>query len=146
MSLNVSYISYISLFFCKSCNSPWNKLLPLFQQPPLKFEVVSSPLLFENSVGVSASPPPPPAEIGGAHYEETERKYGNTDRTVNIFAWTWNIWKNCNFYEKLHSENDFETVWATFCCYDHGAKTSEAIQKIATDQKVYCKCSSYDII
>ena len=30
------------------------------------------------------------------------------------------------FYEELLSENDFEVVLATFCCYDHGAKVSEA--------------------
>ena len=40
------------------------------------------------------------------------------------------------------SENDFEAVLATFCCYGHGAKASEAAQKIATDQKEYRKCSS----
>ena len=33
---------------------------------------------------------------------------------------------NDNFCEELLSENDFETVLATFCCYDHGAKASEA--------------------
>ena len=45
--------------------------------------------------------------------------------------------KNGNFCEELLSENDFETVLATFCCCDHGAKVSEAVQKIATDQKEY---------
>ena len=29
----------------------------------------------------------------------------------------------------------------TFCCYDHGFIVSEAVQKITTDQKEYCKCS-----
>ena len=33
------------------------------------------------------------------------------------------------------SEDDFEAVLAAFCCYDHGARASEAVQKIATDQK-----------
>ena len=33
--------------------------------------------------------------------------------------------------EELLCENDFETVLATFCCYDHGAKVSVAVQKIA---------------
>ena len=28
----------------------------------------------------------------------------------------------------------------TNCCYDHGAKASEAVQKIAADQKEYRKC------
>ena len=50
--------------------------------------------------------------------------------------------KNGDFCEELLSENDFEAVLATFCCYDHGAKASEAVQKITTDQKEYCKCSS----
>ena len=41
--------------------------------------------------------------------------------------------KNGDFCEKLLSENDFAAVLATFCCYDHGAKASETVQKIATD-------------
>ena len=36
----------------------------------------------------------------------------------------------------------FEAVLATFCCYDHGAKASKAVQKIATDKKEYRKCYS----
>ena len=36
-----------------------------------------------------------------------------------------------------------ETVLSTFCCYDHGAKASEAVKKIATDQKEYHKCSLF---
>ena len=39
--------------------------------------------------------------------------------------------------EELLCENDFEAVLATFCCYDYGAYASEAVQKIATDQKDY---------
>ena len=39
------------------------------------------------------------------------------------------------------SENDFEVVLATTCCYDHGAKASEAVPKISTDQKECHKCS-----
>ena len=35
--------------------------------------------------------------------------------------------KNGNFCEKLLSENDIEAVLATFCCYNHGAKVSEAV-------------------
>ena len=54
--------------------------------------------------------------------------------------------KNGDFFEELCSENDFEAVLATFCSYDHGAKASEAVQKIATDQKKYRKCSSCVII
>ena len=40
----------------------------------------------------------------------------------------------------------FEAVLATLCCYDHGAKASEEIQKIATDQREYRKCSLCVII
>ena len=54
--------------------------------------------------------------------------------------------KNGNFCEELLSENDIEAVLATFCCYDHGVKASEAVQKIATDQREYRKCSSCVII
>ena len=46
-----------------------------------------------------------------------------------------------NFGEELLSKNDFECVLATFCCYDHGPKASEEVQKIATDQKDYRKYS-----
>ena len=44
------------------------------------------------------------------------------------------------------SENDFEAVLANFCWYDHGAKASEAVQKIATNQKEFRKSSSCVII
>ena len=54
--------------------------------------------------------------------------------------------KNGGFCEELLSENDFEAVLATFCCYDHGAKASEAVQKIPIDEKEYLKCSSCVII
>ena len=50
--------------------------------------------------------------------------------------------KNVSFCEESHSENDFEVVLATFCCHDNGGSTSEAVPKIATDQKDYHKCSS----
>ena len=40
--------------------------------------------------------------------------------------------KNGAFGEELLSENDFEAVLANFCCYDYGANTSEAVQKIST--------------
>ena len=40
--------------------------------------------------------------------------------------------KNGSFCEELRSENDFETVLANLCCYDYGANTSEAAQKIST--------------
>ena len=47
---------------------------------------------------------------------------------------------------ELSSENDFEAVLTTFCYYDHGAKASEVVQKIAAGQKEYRKCSSWVII
>ena len=37
------------------------------------------------------------------------------------------------------SKNDFEAVLATLCCYEHGAKISEEVQKIAADQEEYRK-------
>ena len=37
-------------------------------------------------------------------------------------------------------------ILASFCCYDYGANASEAVLKIATDQKVYHKCSLYVIV
>ena len=49
--------------------------------------------------------------------------------------------KNGNFCEELRSGNGSEAVLADFCCYDHFAKAPEAVQKIATYQKQYRKCS-----
>ena len=54
--------------------------------------------------------------------------------------------KSGDFCEELLSENGIEVVLSTFCCYDYGAKASEAVQKIATDQEEYRKCSLYVII
>ena len=54
--------------------------------------------------------------------------------------------KNGDFYEELLSENNFEAVLSTFCCYDHGTRASKAVQKIATDEKEYRKRSSCVII
>ena len=56
------------------------------------------------------------------------------------------IAKNGGFCEGLLSENDFEAVSATFCSYDYGANTSEAVLNIATDQKGYRKFSSCVIL
>ena len=50
------------------------------------------------------------------------------------------------FCAELFRKNDFQVVLATFCCYDCGANASEAVQKIATDQKGYHKCSSFVIV
>ena len=61
-------------------------------------------------------------------------------------GWTYRAYiktaKNGHFWEELLNKNNFEAVLATFCYYDNGAKDSEVIQKIATDQKEYRKCSS----
>ena len=52
-------------------------------------------------------------------------------------------WQLC---EELLSKNELKAVLTTFCCYDHGMKASEEVQKITTDQKEYRKCSLCDII
>ena len=54
--------------------------------------------------------------------------------------------KNGGFCEELLSENVFEDVLAPFCFYYYGVNASEAVQKIATDQKDYRKCFSCVII
>ena len=54
--------------------------------------------------------------------------------------------KNGAFREEVFSENDFEAVLVTSCCYDHGVRASEALQKIDADQKEYRKCSLCVII
>ena len=38
--------------------------------------------------------------------------------------------KKGDFWEELLSKNDFEAVLATFCCFDHGAKASEAVHRV----------------
>ena len=45
------------------------------------------------------------------------------------------------FSEEFHNENDFEAASATFCYYDYGANAFQAVEKVATDQKDYHKCS-----
>ena len=50
--------------------------------------------------------------------------------------------KTDGFCGELLSENHFEAALATFYCHDYGGNASEAVQKIATDQKDYQKCSS----
>ena len=69
---------------------------------------------------------------------------------LKYIGWAYRVYiktaKNCDFCGELAGENDFETVLGTFCCYDHGAKASEAVQKIATDQKEHYKRSSCVII
>ena len=49
------------------------------------------------------------------------------------------------FSEDFLSEDDFEAVLATFCCYDYekndySVKASEPVENIATDKKDYHKC------
>ena len=39
---------------------------------------------------------------------------------------------NGGFCEEQLSENDFDTVLVSFCCYDYGANASEVVQKINT--------------
>ena len=41
------------------------------------------------------------------------------------------------FCKEWLSENDFEALSVTSCCYDYGGNASERVQKIATDQKDY---------
>ena len=69
---------------------------------------------------------------------------------VNFSKWSCREYiktaKNFGLCEKLFSENGFEAVLATFCCYDYGANASEAFQKIVTDQKDYNKYSSCAIV
>ena len=54
--------------------------------------------------------------------------------------------KNAGSCEELLCENEFKAVLATSCCYDYGTNASEAVQKIATAQKDYHKCSSCVIV
>ena len=53
-----------------------------------------------------------------------------------LLAWLYRTYiktaKNDDIWEELLSENDFKAVLAIFCCYDHGAKSSEEVRKIAT--------------
>ena len=42
---------------------------------------------------------------------------------------------------RILSEDKFDTVLATFCCYDYGANSSETVEKITTDEKDYQKSS-----
>ena len=44
------------------------------------------------------------------------------------------------FSENIFREDNFEAVQrATRCCYDYGANSSEAVEKVTTDQKHYYK-------
>ena len=50
------------------------------------------------------------------------------------------------FARNCSVKNDFEANLATFCCYNHRVKVFEEVQKIATDEKEYRKCSLCVII
>ena len=41
--------------------------------------------------------------------------------------------QNGRLWEELLSENDFEALLSTFCCYEYDVKPFEAVQNIATD-------------
>ena len=45
------------------------------------------------------------------------------------------------FSEDFLSEDDFEPVLVIFCSYDYDTNASEAVEKIAADEKDYHKCS-----
>ena len=57
--LNISDFS----LFCKNCNPPEKSYPLLFQQPPLKGEVLSSPPLLK--IWYKVQPPPPPSRKRG---------------------------------------------------------------------------------
>ena len=40
-------------------------------------------------------------------------------------------------YKELVSENNFEAILSTFCCYDYDVNASEAVQKVTIDQTDY---------
>ena len=69
---------------------------------------------------------------------------------LKYLGWSYRVYiktaKNSDFCQEWLCENDFEAVLATSCCYYHGVKVSEAVQKIATYQKECRKCSSCVII
>ena len=51
------------------------------------------------------------------------------------------ITKKAAFREDFLNGDDFQAVLASFCSYDYVTNVSEAAEKIATDEKDYCKCS-----
>ena len=54
--------------------------------------------------------------------------------------------QNYGLCEEVLSENNFQAVLSTFCCYDYGANASEAVHKIIIDHKDYQKCSLFVIV
>ena len=45
------------------------------------------------------------------------------------------------YSEDFLNKDDFEDFLAIFCCYDYCVNASEAVEKIATNQKDYNKSS-----
>ena len=92
------------------------------------------------------------------HYSHKKRKDSLESRTV-LFIFSLELKISGVAVQSVHQNSDkwrllwgiawwkwFEAVLAIFCCYDHGAKASEAVQKIAMNQRVYRKCFSCIII
>ena len=48
-----------------------------------------------------------------------------------------------SFSEEFLSENDFEAVLVTLCCYSYDANVSEAVENIATDPNDYYANAPY---
>ena len=94
------------------------------------------------------------AQIFKLFYSHKKKKHGLYCRyfrlSLKYLGWLYRehikTVKNGGFCEELLSENHFEAVLATFCCYEYGGNASEAVQKIAADQKDYPKCSSCVIV
>ena len=82
-------------------------------------------------------------------HSHKKRKYSLETRAVlfiftlelEVLGWPYRTYiktaENGDLCEEYLGENDFETDLATFCCYGQGTKASEAVKKIATDQKEY---------
>ena len=81
---------------------------------------------------------------------ETPEYYWYFHMNLKYLGWQYRAYiktaKNGDFCEEFLSKSDFEAVLATFCCCNDGAKASEAVHKIATDQKEYRKCFSCVVI
>ena len=45
------------------------------------------------------------------------------------------------FREDFFRADDFEALLPIFCSYDYGGNTSDASEKISTDEKDYQKCA-----
>ena len=103
LSLNISGFN-LSFFFIKIATPPEKSYHPLFQQPPFKVEVLSSPPLpFEKLVGGSI----PPSEReggGGAHYDSWGRlgTMGVTSRTgISMIFYMKNVIKILQSYRPI---------------------------------------------